>query len=171
MSQPPFALHAVHAGHDQVLERGGDLVRRQSFLKATFFRLQNTRLLDHLCELLHKQRHAAGAVVDLLDHSVGERFSRLASHQVANLTSRQPRQCQAGLVRDRRPGRLELGAEGEHCQYSIVEALGEELAQKLQSGRIDPVQVLNDKQDRPSLGAHVQPLQHRLERFLPLPDG
>ena len=52
----------------------------------------------------------------------------------------------------------------------VVQALGEELPQELQGGRVHPVQVLDDEQDRPAGGAGVQPLQHGPERLFPLPD-
>ena len=51
----------------------------------------------------------------------------------------------------------------------VVQALGEELPQELQGGRVHPVQVLDDEQDRPPGGARVQPLQQGPERLFPLP--
>ena len=38
-----------------------------------------------------------------------------------------------------------------------MQPLGEELPQKLQGGRVDPVQILDDEQDRPPLGVGAQP--------------
>jgi hypothetical protein len=70
---------------------------------------------------------------------------------------------------DRGPRRPELGAEGEHGEDGVVQALGEELPQELQGGGVHPVQVLDDEQDRPPLRTPVQPLQHGSERLFPLP--
>ena len=51
------------------------------------------------------------------------------------------------------PGRLELGAESKQSEDGVVLALGEELPQELQGGRVRPVQVLDNEQDRPPGGA------------------
>ena len=132
----------------------GDLVAVKAWPARCLPRLvQHARLLHHLRELFDEQRHAAGPVVDLLDHRLRQARPRLLPHQVADLAPRQAVQGQAGLVGDRGPRRLELGAEGEQGQDPVVQALGEELPQELQGGRVHPVQVLDDEQDRPPRGA------------------
>ena len=132
--------------------------------------IQRARLLHHLREFFDEQRHAAGPVVDLLDHRFRQRALHLLPHQVADLAACQAVQGQAGLVGDRRPRRLELGTEGEQGQDRVVQELGEELPKELQRGRIHPVQILDDEQDRLAGSAGVQPVQHAPERFFPLAD-
>ena len=75
--------------------------------------VERARLLHHLRELFDEQRHAAGPVVDLLHHRFRQRSPGLRPHQLADLAPREAVQRQAGLVGDRGPRRLELGAEGE----------------------------------------------------------
>ena len=118
LGQLPVALHPVQAGHHQVLERGGDLVPEQGLGRVPPVPrlVQHARFLHHLREFFDEQRHAAGPVVDLLDHRFRQRAPRLLPHQVADLAPRQAVQGQAGLVGDGGPRRLELGAEGEQGQ-------------------------------------------------------
>ena len=101
--------------------------------------------------------------------SASEARPRLLPHQLTRLTARQAVQGQAGLVGDRRPGRLELGAEGQHGEDSVVQPLGDELLQEFQRRGIHPVQVLDNEQNRPLHGAHPQPLDHRPEGLFALP--
>jgi hypothetical protein len=108
--------------------------------------IQDTGLLDHLCEFLNKQRHPACPFVDLIDHRLGQtEILGLLSNHVVNLTACQPIETEAGLVGRRGPGRLELRAECHQRQHSIVKAAGNELSKELQRRSICPVQVLNDE--------------------------
>ena len=130
---------------------------------------RRTRLLHHLGELLDEERHAAGPVVHLVDQRVRQRARRRLPHQVADLAPGQPVQGQAGLVSDGGPWRLELGAEGEHREDGVLQALGEELRQELEGGRVHPVQVLDDEQHRLPRRANVQPLEHGPKGLFTLP--
>ena len=151
----PPTLHAVQASHHQILERAGDLVPARTASAVGSRLVTRGRFLHHLGELFDEQRHPAGPVVHLLDCRVRDLVPRLPSHQVADLTAGQARQGQAGLVVHGRPRRLELGAEREHGQDAVVRELGGDLAEELQGGRIDPVQVLDDEEDRAEGGPDV----------------
>jgi hypothetical protein len=48
---------------------------------------------------------------------------------------------------DGRPRCPKLGTEREDCQDSVVKPLRKKLAQELESGRINPMQILNDEED------------------------
>ena len=76
-----IALHAVQAGHHQVLERGRDLAPQPGLGPGVALPglVQHARLLHHLRELFDEQRHAAGPVVDLLDHRFRQRGPRSSS--------------------------------------------------------------------------------------------
>ena len=51
-----------------------------------------------------------------------------------------------------------------------MQAFGEELAQELQSGCVQPVQILNDKQDWLACGRVCSHSNMRWERLFALPD-
>ena len=120
-------------------------------------RVEDARLLDQLREFLDEQRHAAGSVVDLLDDGFRRRGPCYAPDELTHLAPREAVQGQCRLVRDRRPRGLKLGPEREEGQNTVVLAFGEKSSQKLESGRVDPVQILDDEQNGPTLGIGPQP--------------
>ena len=108
-------------------------------------------------------------ITHLLDERLRQDALCLLPHQVADLAPRETVQRKAGLVGDRRPWRLEFGTECEQRQDRVVQALGEELAQELQRGRVHPVKVFYDEQDRSTGGARVQGLREGLRHSILLP--
>ncbi len=112
--------------------------------------------------------HAAGLVVHLPDHFFRQATPRLLPHQVADLAPGQAGQGQPGLMVHRGPRWLELGAEGEQGQDSVVQELGDELSQEFQSGRVHPVQILKDmNRTCESSKRSMQPLLHEPESSPP----
>jgi hypothetical protein len=67
------------------------------------------------------------------------------------------------------PGRVKLGAGGQHQTEPPRGALVDEQAQQLQRGRIHPVQVFHHHEDRLAPGFGVQPGQQEVKGALALP--
>ncbi len=166
-----LALHAVEARVHQVLQRGRDLVGGQDrggVLLACLSRRGG--LLHHLRELFDEQRHAARAIVDLLDERVRERALRFLADQVRGLATREAIERQARLMGDGRPRRFEFRAKRQHGQDAVVQSLLDELRQEFERRSVDPVQILDDEQNWLSLSPSVQPVEQHAKRFFPLPN-
>ncbi len=165
-----LAFHAVESRKHQVLERGGNLAGQQALgLRAGFARqMAYAGLLHHFRELFDEKRYAACAIEDLIDDVVRQRTARHLFYQVDSLAAGQTIQSQAGVVGARGPGDLELRSKREQGQNRIVQALGEEVPQELERGRVSPVQVFDDEEHRRPGGPDAQPLEQGPERFFPL---
>ena len=70
-----------------------------------------------------------------------------------------------------RPGRAEVGPKGQQGQDAGGGALIDQQAEKLQRGRIDPVQVFHDKEHGLLRGNAQQDRQQRVQRPLLLLRG
>ena len=101
-------------------------------------------LQHHLCQLFDKERDPIGGGHQLLDDFHWERRapSHLPDH-LLGLSSGQAAEGEVGAVGVHGPGRAELRAEEEEQEHTGCRELGVEQIEKLQRGRIDPVQVFH----------------------------
>ena len=141
--------HAVQPGHHQVSEGAGESPVEQVASRVLFPGLvKPPRFLHHPREFFDEKGHTTGPLVDLINQLLWQRARGALPQQLSDLAPCQAVQCETGLVCDGGPGCLEFGTECEHREDPVVQAFREELAEELQSGRIHPVQVLNDEKDR-----------------------
>jgi hypothetical protein len=105
-------------------------------------------VLEHLERLLDEQGDTIGGRVHPLQHGRIERLQAGECRQCPHVLGGQRPQLElqhgAGLC----PGRRELGTEGEQAQHRHVSQLSHDAVQELDGGRIGPVQVLDDEQQR-----------------------
>ena len=118
-----------------------------------------------LGQLLDEQRHALGPLQDRLGHdSAGS--ARPPVTASTNAAASPPAEAVEGEerdVREGRPGRRQLGAEGRDEQHrQALEPVDGEVEQ-LARGRVDPVQVLEDHQDRLVPGQALELVDQDLE--------
>jgi len=126
-----------------------DRERRQYAIEhvAISFFAQQTALQDALGQFLDKQWYAIGAVGDLVDDLIRQRFA------AGNLLDQDgPVMPVQAIERQHRhlwlagPGWLKLGAERHDQQHwQAADSLDGEVEQ-LERGRVDPVRVLEDHQ-------------------------
>ena len=90
-------------------------------------------------------------------------------HQTPDLGWAQASQRESSEVSRHGPRGVKLETRRQDETEASLGALVNEQAQQLQSGGIDPVQVLHYEQDRLPLRYRMQPGQKGLQRFLALP--
>ena len=134
--------------------------------------VQHARFLHHLRELFHEERHAPRSIVNLIDDGVRRDALQFLRHELGNLPPVEPIQGQRRMLRaDRRPGGLKLGTEREQGQNPFVQSFGQELREKLLGRGVDPMQILDDEQNRPPSRRRAQPILQGPKHFFPLPHG
>ena len=120
-----------------------------------------------LGQLLDEQRHAVGALGDLL-HDLGRQ--RVIAGDVFDhrrgVAPVEPRQSEHRHMRLPGPGRLELGAERREQQHRPMRDPLDRAVQQFARARIDPVDVLEHHQHRLPLRQALDLPQQRLERLL-----
>ena len=89
------------------------------------------------------------------------------AHQLRSLWTHQAVQRHLGEVGASRPRWAEVGPKGQQRQDAGCRALIDEQAEEFQRGRIDPVQVFYDQEDR-LLGGHTQQDRQQGVQQLPL---
>ena len=166
------ALHrrqAVQPRHQRVVQGGRNRQGRQGTGQAVavLALLEQAGLQHHLGQFLDKQGHAIGLGHDLLDHLRWQGFTvgHLADH-LRGLAPRQPGHRHLGEVRAPRPWRTEVRTKGAQRQDAGGGALIDQEAEKLQRGRIDPVQVFHDKEHGLLRGDAQQDRQQGVQRLL-----
>ena len=106
--------------------------------------------LEHgLGQLLDEQRHAVGALDDLVGDLLGQRLA--AGHvrdHLGALPGRQAVEREQRHVRTADPGRRELRPEGDDHQDRQRGHPLDEQVERLARGRVDPVHVLEHHQHR-----------------------
>jgi hypothetical protein len=107
--------------------------------------------LDHrLGQFLDKERHTVGALDDLVDNIRRQRpeIAGEPMHEPRPFAAAEPVQRDHRRLRPSDPGRLELGAVGCDQQHRQACDLLDRKFDRLVRGRIEPMQVLKDHQDR-----------------------
>ena len=162
----------VEPGQQRLLQRGWDRHGRQRTRESVVVALVPEQIgLEHgPRQLLDEQRHAVRLCDDLVEHRGRQ---RLAAAQPLDhgrtLPAAQTAEGQRGDMGVARPGRHELGPEGdEHEHWGALHPVDDEI-QQLQRGRICPMHVLVQGQDRPVRREAEELIDQHLERPLLLP--
>ena len=104
-----------------------------------------------LGQLLDEQRHAVGALDDLVDDLAGETgIAGEPLDQRRAVAPAEPVQRQRRHMRLAAPGVLKLGAEGDDEQDRQPRYPIERQVEQFARGRVDPMRVLENHQDRPA---------------------
>ena len=151
------AGHAIDAREHELLERRRDF--------ALALRFDNGQLAHHSREFFDEQRNAVRALIDFRNERIGQDSAPVPAHQFGDLPPRQSIERETRLVRGCGPRRPKLRAEGQHREDAIVQPFGNELTQKIERRRIDPVQVLNNEEHRLPARAGAQPFVHCAKSF------
>jgi hypothetical protein len=102
-----------------------------------------------LGQFLDEQRHAVGAVGDLIDDLAAERgVAGQPQHQRGDLALAKAVQRQHRHMRLAAPGRLKLGPEGNHQQDGQARDPVDGQIDQLARGRVDPMRVLENHHQR-----------------------
>src|SRR5262249_34395023 len=171
----PELRHALHSRqaiepcHQRVVQRGRNRQRWEGTgqLIAVLALLEQAGLQHHLGQLLHKQRHPIGLRYHLPYDLRRQRLAvRYPAGHLRRLVPRQAWQCYLGQVRAPHPGRAEVGTKGQQYQDARSGALIDQETEQLQRGRIDPVQVFHDKEQRLLHGDSQQDRQQSMQELL-----
>ena len=120
-------------------------------------------------QLLDKQWHAIGALNDLLDYFAPQRrVAGKPTDESRNVALAEPVQPQYGHVRTATPGLLELGAEGDNQQDPLPQRPIDGQIEQLTRGRVDPMGVLENHDNRSRAREGFELVQQSLEQYLAL---
>ena len=163
------ALQPIEPRDQQVLQRRGDRFQLEAFgeFHAAVDFSQRSGFENQRRVFLDEQRHPFGAFNDLHD-DLGRNLSQPSplDHHFFDLLFRQPIERELRLIGSTAPRRFEFRAERQQRQQPVVQALIEQLAEQLQRRRIDPVQVLDDEQQRRLSAVTADQMQQRGECLL-----
>ena len=153
-----YRRQAIEPCHQRVVQRGGNRQGGQGPGErvAVLLLLEQAGFQYHLGQLFHKQRHPIGFGDDLLDH-LGRQdlpVGHLADH-LHGLSAGVTESRHLGEVRAPYPGWAEVGPKGQQRQDASRGALIDQETEQLQRGRINPVQILHDK-EHGLLGGNAQ---------------
>jgi hypothetical protein len=130
---------SIEARHQRILERLGYLAHRR----------RGSGFGHRLGELLDEERDAVGARGHLLDQLGTERRpNRHLDHHLANVTESQSVQAQQRMVRAWGPARPELRTSGGQEEKRRRRALLRQQTLQRQGGGVDPLQVLEQDDQR-----------------------
>ena len=122
-----------------------------------------------LGQLFDEQRHAVGALDDLVDDLAGEAgIAGKPLDQRRAVAPAEPVQRQHRHMRLAAPGVLELGTEGDDEQDGQPRYPIERQVEQLARGRVDPMRVLEHHQDGPAPRQGFELMQQRFEQHLAL---
>jgi hypothetical protein len=111
--------------------------------------VQETALQHALGQFLDEQRHAVGALDDLLDHVIGQRLpAGILLDQRGPVAPVQAIERQHADLRLASPRRLELGTEPNDQQYRQAADMLDGEVEQLVRGRVDPMRVLENHDHR-----------------------
>ena len=113
-------------------------------------------------DLLDEQRHAAGTLADAIDHLArqGATLGDLADH-LPNLRAIEGRKRHRAVMRARAPRRAEFRPRGRDNQERRKRAAFRKAPQRLERGRIGPVQILDRQHDRLRARPRQEPGRNR----------
>ena len=160
---------SVESSHQRILEGRGNGQRRQRPGELVPIALvpKQIRFEHHSRELFDEQGHPVGLCHDMLEHLGGQLLS--ASHSLDHRLRLPARHPVDGEIRDVTalgPGRPKLGT----CRHEHQNRCGRDLAKdeinELPRGRVGPVQVFDDEQQRLLRGQRQQERHDGLERLL-----
>ena len=159
----PRDQRGVQGGGDrEVRQRARRQYRRDPVVAIAAFE-------HRLGQLLDKQRHAVGALDDLVDGLAGEAgIAGEPLDQRRAVVPAEPVQRQRRHMRLTAPGVLELGAEGDDEQDRQPRDPIERQVEQFARGRVDPMRVLEHHQDRPAPRQGFELMQQRFEQHLAL---
>ncbi len=155
-----FLGEPVHRGQQQIAQRLGQL---------------RVRLAVTAQQLLHEQRVALSAPVDLVGHGRRQFVPEDPRRELVGLQPGQPRQlyplypaesAKLGQQRAYRMGAVQvIGPEGDDDQYPVQHLLAADQERQQVAGRtVSPVRVLDDQHDRPLVGQVLQQRENLLEQ-------
>jgi hypothetical protein len=143
----PHRRQAVEPRQQRVVQTRRDREWRQCAVEhiAIAFLAEQAALQYALGQFLDKQRHAVGAVDDLVDYLIGQRFAAGdLLDQNGPVVPVQAVERQHRHLRLAGPRRLELGAERQDQQHRQAAGTLDGEVEQLVRSRVDPMRVLEN---------------------------
>jgi len=146
----PHRDQAVEPRQQRGVEARRDREWRQCAVEhvAVRFFAQQTALQYRFCQFLDKQRHAVSALGNLGDDFGGQPLAGDLFDQSGPVVPVEATERQRADLFLAGPGRRELGAKRHEQQYRHAADALDHQVEQLARGRVDPMRVLEDHDDR-----------------------